>query len=134
MRASATSSLGFAEAGALTVSRDAPAINLENEKCVILPPARLDSPGHVSIRPGECRPSSAAIPGINYDEILDAVKKYPRYSRYFQEKLSKIERMRYLIKHKEQRAMGETKDFLEHWEKYFSTQIKNTLNWLLKKE
>lgn len=72
--------------------------------------------------------------GLNYNDILDCANKFPKYKNYFKEKIYKIERMEFLIKNPSQRVPGETRVFLEHWQKHFATQIKNVLSWLLKKK
>lgn len=80
--------------------------------------------------PGIAHPAASCR--IDFDKVIECYELFPKYRQYFSEKLGKIARLQELIENRELRAKGETFAFLNHWQKYFTCQINNTISYLTK--
>ena len=72
---------------------------------------------------------------INYDDIIDCVRLYPKFRDYFAEKLAGVARMQDRIDNPGLRCKGETLTWLMWWYNHYAKQIQNMIDyWLPKKD
>jgi hypothetical protein len=76
--------------------------------------------------------ASCLSPAINYDLLIDCVRKYPEYQGYFSEKLEKLAELEDKILNPKLRGAGETKTFLKQWKTHFIKQIEFMIDHLKK--